>query len=217
MIVDLHLRGEKVVVVGGGLEGQKKVEALLTQDCEILVLSDKVNSTVQKYQKEGKIEYVKERLQDTKFLEKYHPYIVMATTDDKELNRKIVEKAKELNCIAYASDDPTISDFSHPSIINIQDTIQVAVSTGGRSPAMARKLKLQAEKIFKEVVDAEDIFQIKLQEFARNAAKGRLSDQKERKKYLYSLMSDNQIKQLIKDKKFKDAENRALRLLGDWK
>ena len=46
----------------------------------------------------------------------------MATTTDKALNRKIVEKARKMKSYAYASDDPEISDFSHPSVINIADT-----------------------------------------------------------------------------------------------
>lgn len=204
-------------MVGVGLEGQKKVEALLTQDCKIIVISDNVNSTIEKYHKEGKLELIKGKLEDASFLEQHNPYIVMAATDNKELNRKIVQKAKQLQCLAYASDDPEISDFSHPSIINLYDIIQIAISTGGRSPAMARKLKLRTEEVFRQVVQPEDIYQIKLQEIARKAAREKLTDQNERKKYLYSLMSDNQIKQLIKDKKFKEAENRAIILLSEWK
>jgi len=47
LIVDLHLKGNLVIVVGSGNEGVKKVSSLLTQDCEILVISDKSNSQIQ--------------------------------------------------------------------------------------------------------------------------------------------------------------------------
>ena len=73
----------------------------------------------------------------------------MATTTDRTLNRKIVEKARKMKSYAYASDDPEISDFSHPSVINIADTVQVGISTGGSSPAMARKIKTKS-RIFLE-------------------------------------------------------------------
>ena len=65
----------------------------------------------------------------------------MATTNDKGLNRKIVQKARKMKSYAYASDDPEISDFAHPSVINIADTLQVAISTGGSSPAMQERSK----------------------------------------------------------------------------
>jgi len=141
----------------------------------------------------------------------------MAATDDKELNRKIVQKAKKMRCYAYAADDPDVSDFAHPSVINIEDTIQIAISTGGRSPAMARKLKLQAEKIFKKVIKKEDIYQIKLQKIAREAAKKKIYAQIDRKKFLYSLINDNKIKQLIKDENLLGAQKRAMSMLKEWK
>ena len=59
----------------------------------------------------------------------------MATTNDRALNRKIVEKARKMKSYAYASDDPEVSDFAHPSVINVADTVQIAISTGGSSPA----------------------------------------------------------------------------------
>ncbi len=141
----------------------------------------------------------------------------MAATDNKELNRKIVQKAKKMKCYVYASDDPEVSDFSHPSVINIEDTVQIAISTGGRSPAMARKIRLQAEKIFKKTIKKEDIAFIKLQQIARNAAKAKLETQIERKKFLYSVLNDSRIKQLIKDQKLKKAQERALIMLKEWK
>ncbi|GIS96396.1 MAG: hypothetical protein CM1200mP23_2020 [Nitrososphaerota archaeon] len=91
----------------------------------------------------------------------------MATTSDRMLNRKIVEKARKIKTYAYASDDPEISDFAHPSVINIADTIQIAISTGGSSPAMARKIKLKAESFFKKNISNEDIYQIKLKKFCK--------------------------------------------------
>ena len=125
LIVDLHLKGNLVIVVGSGNEGMKKVSSLLTQDCEILVISSNSNPQITKYVKQKKIKFKKIKLNDASFLSEYKPYLVMATTTDKALNRKIVEKARKMKSYAYASDDPEISDFSHPSVINIADTVQV--------------------------------------------------------------------------------------------
>ena len=217
MIVDLNLKGNLVIVVGGGNEGLKKVNALLTQDCKILVISEETNKEIEKYVKQKKITFKQMKLQNTNFLKKYKPFMVMATTDDRKLNRKIVEQAKMMRCYAYAADDPAVSDFAFGSVINIEDTVQIAVSTGGRSPAMARKIRMQAEKVFKKIIKKEDIYQIKLQDFARNAAKTKLETFPERKKFLYNVMNDNHVKQLIKEGNFKNAKMRVMKMLGDLK
>ena len=185
LIVDLHLKGNLVIVIGSGNEGMKKVNSLFTQDCKILVISNKSNSQIEKYVKQGKIQFKKTKLNDATFLSKYKPYLVMATTSDITLNRKIVEKARRMKSYAYASDDPEVSDFAHPSVINIADTVQVAVSTGGSSPAMARKIRLKMESFLKKNISSEDIYQIKLQKFARFEAKKVISTQLDRKKFLY--------------------------------
>ena len=213
MIVDLNLKENLVIVVGGGAEGLRKVNSLLTQNCKILVISDKINTQLSRFVKEKKIGFKKIKLKNTSFLSKYKPFLVMAATDDKQLNRKIVEKAKKMRCYVYAVDDPKVSDFSHPSVINIEDTVQIAISTGGKSPAMARKLRIEAEKIFKKIVNKEEIYQIKLQQIVRNAAKEKISTQKERKKFLYSVLNDMKIKQLIKDEKLEKAQDRAMLML----
>ncbi len=204
-------------MVGGGAEGLKKINSLLTQDCRILVLSDKINPQLSQYIKKNKVEFKKVKIKNASFLGNYKPFLVMATTDDKELNRKIVHKAKKMKCYVYASDDPEVSDFSHPSVINIQDTVQIAISTKGKSPVMSRKIKNQAEKVFKKIIKKEDIYQIKLQQIARNAAKKNIPTQMERKKFLYSVLRDSKIKQLIKDENLKKAQDRAMMMLREWK
>ncbi len=216
LIVDLHLKGNLVIVVGSGNEGVKKVNSLLTQDCEILVISNSQNSQIEKYTKQGKIKFKKIKLKDASFLSKYKPYLVMATTSNRTLNRKIVEKARKMKSYAYASDDPEISDFAHPSVINIADTVQVAVSTGGSSPAMARKIKLKAESFFKKNISSEDIYQIKLQKFARSEAKQVLSAQLDRKKFLYTIMNDKRVKELLKEGKYKMSQTRVKKMLKEW-
>ena len=216
LIVDLHLKGNLVIVIGSGNEGMKKVNSLFTQDCKILVISNKSNSQIEKYVKQDKIQFKKTKLKDATFLSKYKPYLVMATTSDMTLNRKIVEKARRMKSYAYASDDPEVSDFAHPSVINIADTVQVAVSTGGSSPAMARKIRLKMESFLKKNISSEDIYQIKLQKFARFEAKKVISTQLDRKKFLYSVMNDKRVKELLKEGKYKMTHTRVKKMLKEW-
>ena len=194
----------------------KKVASLLTQDCGILVISNNSNAQIEKYEKQGKIKFKKIKLKDESFLSKYKPYLVMATTNDKDLNRKIVQKARKMRSYAYASDDPEISDFAHPSVINFADTLQVAISTGGSSPAMARKIKIKTESFLQKNISSDDIYQIKLQKFARFEAKQVLSTQLDRKKFLYSKMNDKQVKGLLKEGKYKIAQTQVKKILREW-
>ena len=205
-----------MIVIGSGNEGMRKVNSLFTQDCKILVISNKSNSQIEKYVKQGKIQFKKTKLNDATFLSKYKPYLVMATTSDITLNRKIVEKARRMKSYAYASDDPEVSDFAHPSVINIADTVQVAVSTGGSSPAMARKIRLKMESFLKKNISSEDIYQIKLQKFARFEAKKVISTQLDRKKFLYSVMNDKRVKELLKEGKYKMTQTRVKKMLKEW-
>ncbi len=217
MIIDLNLKGGLVIVVGGGNEGLKKINALLTQDCKILLFSDSTNKQIQRYVKRKKIQFRRRLLKNVDFLDRHQPIMVLATTDDKELNRKIVEKAKRMRCYAYAADDPEVSDFAFGSAINIQDTVQIAISTKGRSPAMARKIRIKAEKIFRKLVKKEDINRIKIQDFARREAKSIIPTFPQRKRFLYQIMNDKEINQFIKMNNLEKAQRRVMIMLNQKK
>jgi precorrin-2 dehydrogenase/sirohydrochlorin ferrochelatase len=143
--------------------------------------------------------------------------MVITTTNDKKLNQKIINEAKNKKIIAYSSDNPELSDFSNPAIIDIENIIQIAIFTGGKSPAMSKKLRVESEKIFKKLITKEEIAQIKIQNIAREIAKNKIATQNERKNYLNSIMSDKVIKQLIKEGQLKKAENHAKTILRNWK
>ena len=217
MIVDLNLHDKTVIVIGGGKEAQKRINSLLKQDCKILVISDSINSQISKLVKAKKIKFKKQKIQDTKFISKFKPNMIITTTNDKNLNQKIINSAKRSKIITYSSDNPEDSDFSNPAIIDFENMIQIAIFTGGRSPAMSKKIKTQSEKIFKKIITKEDIAQIKIQKIARELAKKSIPTQTRRKEYLYNIMADNEIDQLIKDGQIKKAEKRAITILRNWK
>ena len=217
MIVNLNLQDKTVIVIGGGNEAQKRINSLLKQDCEIIVISDSINSQIKKLVKAKKIKFKKQKIQDTKFISKFKPYMIITTTNNKAINQKIISSAKRNKIIAYSSDNPDESDFSNPAIIDFENMIQIAIFTGGRSPAMSKKIKTKSEKIFKKIITKEDISQIKIQKIARKLAKETIPTQTQRREYLHSIMIDNEIDQLIKDGQMKKAEKRASTILRNWK
>jgi precorrin-2 dehydrogenase/sirohydrochlorin ferrochelatase len=217
LIVDLNLKGKHVIVIGGGTEGVRKVNALLGQGCRITVISSRFNKYLNTQAKAGKIDAVKARIKDASILDDYDdPFLVLASTDDRELNRKLCKKGREKGAFVYSVDDPAFSDFSYASVINIEGVMQVAISTSGKSPIMARQVRIRAEHVLRKVIKTTDVQNAKLQEFARNAARPKIHTVEARKEFLYALLRDKKIQNLIKEDRMDEAKSAALELLRKW-
>lgn len=217
MIVDLNLAGKNVIVIGGGVEGVRKVKGLLGQNCKITVISERLNSYLEELAQQKKIEIVKMKIKNANVLDNYQNiFLVLAATDNKELNRKIVEKGRSMMSFVYAADDPPVSDFSYASIINIEGIMQVAISTFGKSPIMARRLRIKAERILRRTIKQSDIENTKLQEFARMAARPKIKTVIERKRFLYSIIKDKTIQNLLNENKIDEAKVVAIERLNHW-
>ncbi len=217
LIVDLNIKGKHAVVIGGGTEGIRKVRALLGQDCKITVISNRFNRFLMEQADLGRIELVKAKLRDANILDNYaDAFLVLAATNDRDLNRKIIQTGRSLRAFVYAADDPAVSDFSYASIINIEGIMQVAISTSGKSPLMARKIRIKAERVLRRIIKKSDIENAKLQEFARQVARPHIRTVDERKEFLYSVVKNRQIQNLIKEDRIEDAKSATLELLHKW-
>ena len=205
------------MVIGGGTEGSRKIRGLLGQNCKITVISNRLNRYLRNLEKQGKIELVKTKLKDASILDNYkNQFLVLAATSDRSLNRKLVEKGRSMGSFVYAADDPQFSDFSYASVINIEGILQVAISTYGKSPIMARKLRIKLERILNRIIRKSDIENTKLQEFARLAVKNRLKTSEMRKQFLYYIIRDRNIQNLINENRVEDAKTATLELLNEW-
>ncbi len=200
MIIDLNLKGKQVLIVGGGIESSRKVEALLSQQCNITVVAEKVEKVIKDYAEKGKISLELRKIRDVDAINKFKAVdLILATTVDRELNREIVLFGKSHRCYVYAADDPQVSDFSHPSVINIDDTVQVAISTGGRSPLMGKSLREKVEPIIKKSVSKLIINQIKLQEQFRIKIQKVIPSTKYRKNFLIEIINDKKINKYLQE------------------
>ena len=217
MIINLNLEGKKIIIIGGGNEAEKRIKSILNEKCEILIISDSINEQISKWVKIKKIKLKKQKIEKLNFISELKPDIIITTTNDKKINQKIIAYAKKKKIIVYSSDNPDDSDFSNAAIIDFEKTIQIAIFTGGRSPAMSKKIKSKSEKALKKVILKEDIAQIKIQKISRTLAKEIIPTQFERKQCLNNIMNDNQIDQLIKDGQVKKAEKRAREIIKKWK
>ena len=217
LIIDLHLNGKTVIVVGAGNEALKRIKLLQNEGCKIIVIGEKPNSEITKLSKTKKIIFKKTKITSSLFLKTYKPFLVIASTTDSSLNQKLIETAKKMKILAYASDSPDSSDISYLSLIDIKKTIKIGISTNGGSPIMAKKIKLNVEKCVQKNISDEDIELIKIQKFARTESKKYILTQTERKKFLYELMNDIRVKELLKDGKYKAIQTTIKKMVKDWK
>ena len=217
LIIDLHLNGKTVIVVGAGNEALKRIKLLQNEGCKIIVIGEKPNSEITKLSKTKKIIFKKIKITSSLFLKTYKPFLVIASTTDSSLNQKIVQTAKKMKILAYASDSPDSSDISYLSLIDIKKTIKIGISTNGGSPIMAKKIKSDVEKCVQKNISDEDIELIKIQKFARIESKKYILTQTERKKFLYELMNDIRVKELLKDGKYKAIQTTIKKMVKDWK
>jgi len=217
LIIDLHLNGKTVIIVGAGNEALKRIKLLQNEGCKIIVIGEKPNSEITKFSKTKKIIFKKIKITSPLFLKTYKPFLVIASTTDQSLNQRIVETAKKMKILAYASDSPDSSDISYLSLIDIKKTIKIAISTNGGSPIMAKKIKSKTEKCLQKNISDEDIELIKIQKFARTESKKYILTQIERKKFLYELMNDKRVKELLKDEKYKAIQTTIKKMVKDWK
>jgi precorrin-2 dehydrogenase/sirohydrochlorin ferrochelatase len=217
MIVDLNIKGRQVVIAGGGREATKKAEALLSQDCEIIIHAESFSKDLTLWGKSGKVKLVSGHFLGGDFLNSYDRLVlVMAATDDKTLNRIIVDTAKQLCCYAYAVDDPEVSDFNHPAVMNFYDTVQVAISTGGKSPLMAKTLKQKIQPVLEQCIQQDDILKIELQSRLREGAMKTIPTPEGRKRFLTSILANEKVNRLLEQDDLAEAEKLALKLLKDF-
>ena len=217
MIIDLHLNEKTVVIVGAGNEALKRIKLLEPEGCKIIVIGEKPNSEIIKLSQKKKITLKKTKITSMLFLKKHKPFLVIASTTDSLLNQKIVQTAKKMKILSYASDSPDSSDISYLSLIDIKKTIKVGISTSGSSPIMAKKIKSKIEKCLQKNISDQDIELIKIQKFARTESKKHILTQTERKKFLYELMNDKRVKELLKDGKYKAIQTTIKKMVKDWK
>ena len=208
MILDINLLGKSVVIVGGGAEAYRKILSFLDAHAKVLVVNTDFIDNIQVLHQLGKIDLAEKDITDAEaFINGLSPKpdLLVAVTNDNNLNRQLATQAKAAGCMVYGQDNPAVSDFMFPALAKIAD-VKIAVSTSGKSPSMARVLRKRIEKTITE----EDLLQIQLQEYIRPILKQKISEQKIRKIVLSEILEDHHIQKLLKKGNFADAKQLAL-------
>jgi len=142
----LKVEDRKCLVVGGGKVAARKVMLLKRAGAHITAVSPQLCDELRALLEQGAITYVAREFQD----EDLHDCVlVIAATDDKVVNRRVSELANAQRIPVNVVDSPDLCSFIMPSIID-RSPVQIAVSTGGASPVLARLLRSAA---FGKIVD----------------------------------------------------------------
>lgn len=191
--VNLKIKGKKCVVVGGGEVAERKIKSLLEKGASVTIISPEITSRLEQLGREGKIShlpvtYFSSPLKDA--------FLVIAATDDRTINSCVAQDASKLGILVNVVDSPTESSFILPATLNRGDLV-IAVSTAGKSPALARKIKEDLAFIYPE--EYSDLLDMITK--ARGKIKSKYPDSQRRKQIWRELMERIQGKDTRRSKR----------------
>jgi len=140
----LMLDGRLGVVIGGGAVGERKVRTLLEAGARVKVITPEATPRPQKLAEQDRIEL---HVRSYERGDLKGAAVVIASTDERDVNQAIYEEALDEGIPVNVVDDPPHCTFIAPSIIRRGD-LMIAISTGGTNPAMAVRIRERLEKEF---------------------------------------------------------------------
>lgn len=142
--IGLDLRGRKCLVVGGGRVAERKVAALLEAGADVWVVSPSLSEELTLRQEKGDIrwtprEYAAGDVEGA--------FLAIAATGSGEANARVSSEARQAGVLVNVADDPEKCDFTLPAVVR-RGELSIAVFTGGKSPALARKIREDLEAAY---------------------------------------------------------------------
>ena len=196
MAIDLHryypvfldVAGRSVLIVGGGEVASRKIETLLRCDAKIMVVALDTVSEISDLAEAGRIQLM---AREYRFEDLEAQFVVIAATGDTEVNRRVGEDARQRGILVNVVDAPQLCDFIVPATFE-RGPIQVAVSTGGSSPALARVIRSSLESVLTPAIAelAEILGDL------RPVAKEALATDEDRKRFFATLV-DSDVLELL--------------------
>ena len=144
-IACLKLTGRKCLVVGGGEVGLEKVEGLLACSGEVTLIAPFAVQPLEQLAAEGSIRWERREYAGKADLE--GTFMVIAATDDTEVNIRIFDDAEERAMLVNVVDVPPLCNFILPAIVR-SGPLAIAISTAGASPALAKRMKSEIADLY---------------------------------------------------------------------
>ncbi len=131
----------KCVVIGGGEVAERKVARLLECGANVVLVGKTITRELEAMKREGRIDHIPDDYRSD-YIE--GAFLVIGATDRDEINEEIYLDSKERNILVNIVDDPERCQFIVPSQVRRGDLL-ISISTGGKSPALARRLRENLE------------------------------------------------------------------------
>ncbi|PKH88863.1 NAD(P)-dependent oxidoreductase [Colwellia sp. Bg11-28] len=166
----VFLDGSKInaMVIGGGDVAARKIELLLKTTTNITIMAENVTDGVERLINENKLSWLKHNYQ-AGLLTKIT--LVIAATDNTDVNEQVYHEAVEFNILANVVDQPALCTYITPAIIDRSPMI-IALSSSGSAPILIRMLREQIEKILPQGYGRLADFSLKFRDHVKARIKG---------------------------------------------
>jgi precorrin-2 dehydrogenase/sirohydrochlorin ferrochelatase len=185
----LKIAGRRCLVVGGGPIAEEKVRGILRADAEVSVVAPVATPQIRAWARARKISWIPRVFRPADLR---GAFLVVAATSSPALHARIHAQAHRQGVLCNAVDDPEHCDFYYGSIVR-RGSLQIVISTGGQSPALAQRLRKQLAKEFGSEYEEwlEEIGSIRKELFAAQISPPR------RKALLHQLASEKSFEDFL--------------------
>ena len=188
----IELADRRAVVIGGGAVALRKAQILLDAGAKLVVVAKKIDDTLVAACKNCNAELIESEY--SKVHLSSSAVIVIAATNNYQLNKQVYKDCQELNILCNVVDQPKLCDFFVPAVVK-RGNLQIAISTDGNCPAYAGYLRKKLEQIFTE---KHGEFLVELEEFRKKIIK-HITDSDGRKALLDKLVDDESFDYFVKN------------------
>ena len=140
----LKLESRPCLVVGAGVVAEGKIKGLLTEHATVKVVAPEATAQIRQWALAGAIEWQQRAFESSDLDGKF---LVIIATSSRELNTRVFNEARANGILCNAVDDPENCDFYYPAVVR-RGNLQIAISTGGSSPALAQRIRQELEQQF---------------------------------------------------------------------
>jgi uroporphyrin-III C-methyltransferase/precorrin-2 dehydrogenase/sirohydrochlorin ferrochelatase len=139
----LDIKDKPCLVVGGGGIATRKVFLLIRAGARVTVVAPQLTHELEEKKQQGQLQHLEREFEAADIK---HQSVVIAATDNEAVNREVSELARQMNIPVNVVDAPELCSFTMPSIVD-RSPVQIAISTGGASPVLARLLRAKLETV----------------------------------------------------------------------
>jgi precorrin-2 dehydrogenase/sirohydrochlorin ferrochelatase len=190
----VNLKEKPCLVIGGGMVAFRKISGLLESQAAVRVISPDFIPQIHQLCQEKKIKLTERAFQSKDVV---GAFLVVAATNDREVNTHISQACAAQNILCNVVDDPELCNFYYASVYTCGD-LKIAISTNGVSPTLARKIKAEMAERYSEEFKPYLEYLRRI----REVVKENVPEESTRKKILQKIVADNSLLEHCKNKEF---------------